>query len=118
MRTDERIAAAIQDPDDVRSLLLSATDGEIDELRALVVPADRRAGADRIAGAIENLIESGLPQGAGIPQAPLFRLASWAARRLGATAKTHDLHEADQEIVCLSKEGAGGTALKSAELRF
>ena len=63
MRTDERIDAAIQDPDDVRSLLLSATDAETALLRDLAVPRDRKAGADRIADAIERLIEAGLPSG-------------------------------------------------------
>ncbi|HEY7645076.1 MAG TPA: hypothetical protein VH858_08580, partial [Hyphomicrobiales bacterium] len=118
MRTDERIEAAIQDPDDVRSLLLSATAAETASLRDLAVPRDRKAGVDRIADAIERLIEAGLPGGDKVPQAPLFRLAAWAARRLGSTAKTHDLAEADGEIVRLSKNGAADVSLEGPELRF
>jgi uncharacterized protein (DUF697 family)/GTP-binding protein EngB required for normal cell division len=117
MRTDEDIAAAIQDPDDVRSLLLSATDGEMAGLRELVVPTDRRAGVDRIAAVIERRIEDGLPGGADA-LAPLFRLAAWAAKRLGSTAKPHELSEADREIVRLSKNGAGSATSGGPELRF
>jgi uncharacterized protein (DUF697 family)/predicted GTPase len=118
MRTDERIEAAIQDPEDVRSLLLSATEAETAELRGIVVPADGTAGADRIAGAIERLIGEGLPAPATVDPAPLFRLAVWAARRLGSTGKPQDLDEADRDIVRLSRSGAEGAIIGDAELRF
>ena len=53
------------------------------------------------------------------PGAPLFRLAAWAARRLGSTEKFHDLDEADREIIAtVERRRRRGAPRDGPELRF
>jgi uncharacterized protein (DUF697 family)/predicted GTPase len=104
MRTDERTALALRDPDDVRPLLLAAGERDLARLaRVLGMPA-APLSADRMAERIGQLIASGLNN--RHERAPLYRLAAWATEKLGAPAPPHTLDAADEDIVRLA--GAAG----------
>jgi len=107
MRTDERIAQALRDPGDVRPLLLAASDRELAPLHALVA-GQGAVNVDRLAARIDQLIASSLVD--RHERAPLYRLAAWAAERLGAGAAGHNLDEADEQIA----ELAGSARLDEA----
>jgi uncharacterized protein (DUF697 family) len=96
MRTDERIAAALRDPEDLRPLLLAARDSELSEMRDILADQGAAASIDRLVLRIGQLVASDLP-GAD-ERAPLFRLSVWAAERLGAKAPAQSLEEADEQI--------------------
>ena len=113
MRTDERIEAALLDLEDLRPLLLASGERELAPLREAL--GGRGDGLDTgpLADVVEARIAAGLA-GEGGP--PLFRLASWAALRLGAMQSPRALDAADAEILRLSRdspkvEGGGDAAL-------
>lgn len=117
MRTDERIAAALQDPDDLRSLLLGSTDAELAPIRGALA-ADAGANIDDLAESIGRLIAAGIAGEDGRDIPPLVRLAAWAARRLGSTLNPRNLDEADREIVRLSNSVDSRSPGAGPELRF
>jgi len=99
MRTDELIAAAFDDPRDIRALLLGTGHSGVRPLYAFVKvePAETR---DALALAIERL--SAKVIGEDRSGAPFLQLSLWGATRLGADRIPQDLSEADREIVALS----------------
>ena len=103
MRTDEQVEEALEDPNDLRPLLLAATDRE---LRPLYEAAglDRSANADRLAEAIDQMIADEL--GGGGHGGLQLRLTSWAAQSLGAGAEPMDLATADRQILRRTKKNA------------
>jgi uncharacterized protein (DUF697 family) len=118
MRTDERIAAALDDPADLRPLLLAATDAELQAIRD-ALPADGAArGPDGLCVEVERLIAERITSEEEKQRAPLFRLAVWAARRLGSTDKLHDLDDADRAIARLSAGEGREPRGTGPELRF
>ncbi len=118
MRTDESIAAALDDPADLRPLLLAATDTELRAIQDALPASGTAANPDGLSTAVERLIAERITGEQEKQRAPLFRLAVWAARRLGSTQKLHNLDDADREIARLSAGGRGKSAGADAELRF
>lgn len=118
MRMDERIASALADPEDVRALLLGATDAELDTLRKALGGPAGPVHADVLARAIESQIAAKLPAADDAARAPLFALAAWAAGQLGSHAKPRSLDDADQEILRLSPRRRGQSATAEAEPLF
>jgi uncharacterized protein (DUF697 family) len=119
LRTDERLAVALRDGVDVRPLLLAASATEMGAVRRLLADQGVTAAAniDQLAGRIDALILAGLKPGEGV--APLYRLAAWAAEKLGSHEPAYSLEEADEQIAAL----AGGATLDApvpgeAELSF
>ena len=66
---------------------------------------------------MERLIAERITAEAEQQRAPLFRLAVWAARRLGSTEKLHNLDDADREIARLAASG-GHQPGAGPELQF
>lgn len=118
MRTDESIAAALDDPADLRPLLLAATDTELQSIRDALPANGATRNPDALCLEVERLITERITAEEEKQHAPFFRLAVWAARRLGATEKFHNLDEADRAITRLSKGKPGDSAGAGAELRF
>lgn len=118
MRTDESIAAALDDPADLRPLLLAATDAELQSIRDALPANGATRNPDALCLEVERLITERITAEEEKQHAPFFRLAVWAARRLGATEKFHNLDEADRAITRLSKGEPGDSAGAGAELRF
>lgn len=113
-RSDERIAEGLRDAHDARPLLLAAGDNELKPLRALL---GARASADHIALRIGQLIAASLSD--RHEQAPLYRLAAWAAEKLGAKGTPGSLDEADECIAALTGGADADVASGGhAELRF
>jgi len=118
MRTDESIAAALDDPADLRPLLLAATDAELRSIRDALPANDASPNPEVLCVEVERLIAERITSEEEKQRAPLFRLAVWAARRLGAAEKFHDLDEADRAIIRLAKAERGKSAGAGPELRF
>jgi uncharacterized protein (DUF697 family) len=118
MRTDEDIAAALDDPVDLRPLLLAATDAELQSIRDALPANGASRNPDALCVEVERLIAERITAEEEKQRAPLFRLGVWAARRLGATEKFHNLDEADRAINRLAKGGGGKSAGAGPELRF
>ena len=118
MRTDERIAAALDDPADLRPLLLAATDAELQSIRDALPANGATRNPDALCVEVERLIAERITGEEEKQRAPLFRLGVWAARRLGSTAKFHNLDEADRAIVRLSAGEGGQPRGAGPELRF
>jgi uncharacterized protein (DUF697 family) len=118
MRTDESIAAALDDPADLRPLLLAATDAELRSIRDALPANGASRNPDALCGEVERLIAERITGEEEKQRAPLFRLAVWAARRLGATEKLHNLDDADREIARLAKAERGKSRSAAPDLRF
>jgi uncharacterized protein (DUF697 family) len=118
MRTDEAIAAALDDPLDVRPLLLAAMEGELASIQSVLPASGSDRHVDAIAIAVERLIAERITADDEKQGAPLFRLAVWAARRLGATEKFHNLDQADRAILSLSAAEGAMARGSGPELRF
>lgn len=104
MRTDEQIEIALEDPNDLRPLLLSSSDYELKPLRE-AVSAGKANTPDVLAEAIDEMIASEL--GGGGHGGLQLRLAAWAAQMLGATAEPMDLPTADKQILLRTDKAAG-----------
>jgi uncharacterized protein (DUF697 family) len=103
MRLDESLDGALRDTHDLRPLLLAASEEELAPLRQLLADQGVGGSIDRLALRIDQLIAAGLP---GDEQPPLYRLAAWAARKLGAPSVSHSLDGADEQIVELTGKAA------------
>jgi uncharacterized protein (DUF697 family) len=118
MRTDESITAALDDPADLRPLLLAATDAELQSICDALPANGARRNPDTLAVEVERLIAERITSEEEKQRAPFFRLAVWAAGRLGATEKLHNLEEADRAITRLAKGGGAKMTGAGPELRF
>jgi hypothetical protein len=113
MRTDERIETAFLDIEDLRPLLLASSGRELASFREAL--GWQAAGLD--AGALASLAEARIDArlaGGGGPL--LFRLASWAALRLGAASAPPSLEAADAEILRLAPDSPKLSAGEDAGL--
>ena len=100
MRSDERFHAALRDPLDARPLLLASRDSELAVLSRLVDEPGIAGNVDRLAFRIEQAIATGLGNSSEAP--PFYRLASWAAQKLGSESPPQNLEEADEQITALA----------------
>ncbi len=117
MRSDERFHAALRDPLDARPLLLASSDSELAVLSRLVDEPGVAANVDRLAVRIEQSIATGLGNASEAP--PFYRLASWAAQKLGSERPPQSLEEADEQITVLAgKAKLDAPEFGEAELSF
>ena len=102
MRTDERIAAAFRDTQDLHALLLGSTGTELVPL-CVACGVEKGTKPHFLAKAVEQQIAASLPNDNG--QAPLLHLGQWAAVSLGAAEAPHSIEDADKDVMRLLEGG-------------